>query len=144
MIRKPRICLPSRVHHKDKTLALNLVYFLRVRFRVRFSFRFWLSVYSAGQKYRWLIFHFFSTLHIAHVQFKHLYSSEPEFYTPKNCNQAYDPWSPILQISTRAKIIPNNCNKQTNKQTNKQLLVLEGFSFESFFRDGWDEGSKPT
>ena len=29
---------------------------VRIRFSFRVSFRFWLSVYSAGQKYCWLIF----------------------------------------------------------------------------------------
>ena len=40
----------------NKKLTLNLNLIKTTKFRVRVSFRFWLSVYSAWQTYRWLIF----------------------------------------------------------------------------------------
>ena len=61
------IFLPSRVQstktkpkiNQRTTVTLTPAFLrVRIRFRVSFrvSFRFWLSVYSAGQKYCWLIF----------------------------------------------------------------------------------------
>ena len=64
---EPTCFLPSGVHTKPKpkigcfcfvlffAVALALGWFrFRFRFRFRLSFRFWLSVYSARQKYRWV------------------------------------------------------------------------------------------